>query len=92
MAATRSPSPRISFNNARSTHGREKQNNSATRTSNDYCVREPIMDPLLDVCAREPIMVPLLDVCARETPLLDVCAREPIMDPMLSSLGGSIGC
>jgi hypothetical protein len=26
-------------------------------------VREPMMDPVLDVCVREPMMDPVLDVC-----------------------------
>ncbi len=34
------------------------------------CVREPIMDPVLDVCEREPIMDPVLDVCEREPSLM----------------------
>ncbi len=39
-------------------------------------VREPIIDPLLDVCVREPIM----------DPVLDVYVREPIAGPSLVRL------
>ncbi len=47
-------------------------------------VREPSMDPVLDVSAREPSMDSVLDVCVREPiigPLLDVRVREPINRP-----------
>ncbi len=43
-------------------------------------VREPFMDPELDMCVREPIIDPGIDVCVREPimdPELDVCVREP---------------